>query len=112
MFAWRSKNRRVFVRYACNFLISIFDKTANKEEDVQAQDISAEGIGVVSDKSFKEGDDVEIWIHLPKDSSPIHTHGTIVWSKKQAGYWRAGLKLDTYDLLPLGVGLEKMQGLQ
>ena len=103
------REKRVFVRFPCNFLVSLQNPQLQKEADVHSKDISAQGIGLVGFEPFQVGEDLELWVHLPGDSSPIHTYGKVMWVKEEGKMWRSGVKFDALHLLPIGVALDKAE---
>ncbi len=101
------KERRMFIRYPCDFEVSCKILQGDVECTAQACDISAEGLGLKVAKKIEKGNDLEIWIHFKEDIPPIHTFGKIIWIKKSSDNYRAGIKFDSLHLLPLGVALKK-----
>ncbi len=101
------EERRVFVRYPCNFKVSGIVLNKDIEFAAQTFNISAEGLGLKTQEKLIPGDNIEIWIHLKGDAAPLHTYGKIMWIRKIVDEYKVGVKFDSLHLLPLGVALEK-----
>jgi len=103
----QNRERRVFTRYQCDFLVSIRNERKNQEFDANAHNISAQGVGLVCPLNLEKGEELEIWIHLPQ-ASPFHNYGKVIWCKKEKNeLWYAGVKFDETKLFDLGVAFEK-----
>lgn len=50
-----------------------------------SKDLSREGLKINSQSSIKVGTPVELEINIPDDPKPVHTTGTVVWTRQSEG---------------------------
>jgi len=96
------EDRRIFARFPARFPAHLLDPRSGKEAEAQTQDISAKGIGLVSDEELKPQTSLEIWIKVHEKTEPIYTRGEVVWVKEVAPQqYRFGVNLERADLMSL-----------
>ena len=85
--------------------LRLLDIKANKELKGQTVDISAKGVGLLTDQELMPSTAIEIWIKVPNKGGLYYTRGEVAWSKRVTpDKYRVGVSLDKADM----VGLSKM----
>lgn len=94
------QDRRIFARFPVNYPLKFIDLKANEEAEAQTQNISAKGIGLVTDKELKARTPLEMWLEIPDRGEPLYTRGEVVWAKTlQPNKYRIGVELEKADLM-------------
>jgi len=94
-------DRRVFQRFAVGLPARFIDVNKGTEGVARTQDVSAKGVGVITNVELKPHTTLEIWLDLPK-GDPIYTRGEVVWAKQEEDKrYRAGINLEKADLMGL-----------
>jgi hypothetical protein len=94
------EDRRVFERFAVQLSSRFINLNTNREGLAKSLDISAKGVGLVTDEEVKEKTPVEIWLDLPDRSAPFYARGQVVWSRVSGEKeYRLGIDLEKADLL-------------
>lgn len=98
-------DRRVFVRFSLQIPIRFLEIGREKEREGQVLNISANGIGFISNTRLPNNTPLKIWIEVPGRSEPLHLLGKVIWSKKSTikkdKPWRAGAQLENANLVGL-----------
>jgi hypothetical protein len=96
------KDKRVFERMPVNVSLKFIDLFANKEGLAQTQDVSAKGLGLVSNEKLSPYTPLEMWLQMPDKSDPFYTRGEVVWSKKvDPDKYRVGVSLEKAELMEM-----------
>ena len=96
------EDRRIFQRFTAGFSLRFLDPKSGKEGVAKTQDISAKGLGLVTNEEFRAQAPLEVWLSIPDKGEPLYTRGTVVWSKPDTqGEYRAGIDLEKADLMGL-----------
>jgi hypothetical protein len=96
------EDRRIFERFNAEFPLRFINSERNDEGSAQVRDVSAKGLGIVSDSELAVDTPLEMWLDIPQRSEPLHTRGQVVWSRRAgAGKWQAGINLEQAQLMPL-----------
>jgi len=99
-------DRRRYDRFEVSLPLHDLDFRSMRELDGKSRDISAKGIGMVSDKDLPVGTNLDIWLHMPDNDEEIHTKGTVAWSVNTGpGQFRLGINLEKEDLKPIPIVL-------
>ena len=94
------EDKRVFSRFVANLAIKLLDLNSNRESEAFTQDISAKGIGILTEEALKPHTPLEMWINVPDAGQPLYSRGEVVWSKMaEANKYRAGVTLEKADLM-------------
>ena len=94
------QDRRIFARFPVNYPLKFIDLRANKEGEAKTQDISAKGIGLVTNEEFNPHTPLELWLDIPDRGEPLYTRGEVVWSKMlEPNKYRVGVELEKADLM-------------
>jgi len=94
------EDRRVFERLTATLPVSFIDLDAGKESQGETCDVSAKGLGVVSNEYLKPGNRLELWLNIKDGREPFYTKGSVMWSAQQeTGRYRAGILLERAELM-------------
>jgi len=92
-------DNRVFERFKKEFSAR-FIGLDGKEGQAQTFDISAKGLGLVTNNELTSKAPLEIWLDVPSSSDPLYTRGQVIWSKLAgAAGFRSGVELERADLM-------------
>ncbi|MFH1397291.1 MAG: PilZ domain-containing protein [Candidatus Omnitrophota bacterium] len=92
------ENRRIYERVPAKLSLRLFDLSSNRHSIAQAQDISAQGIGVLTDKKLQPLNPLEMWLPILNKGESLYARGKIVWSKMiESNKYSAGVKLEEVD---------------
>ncbi len=100
-------DRRVFARIRIRLPLKYTKANIRTKIRKQAQtlDISAKGIGFISNENLLPNTVLEMWLELPENHQPLYLTGKVIWSKNLKGggkEWRCGVLFDKVDLVGLG----------
>lgn len=97
-----SEDRRIFARFSARFPLRFLNMSLNKEGSAQTFDISAKGMGLITNEELPARTGLEMWLSLPDKKDPLYTRGEVVWSKSIGeNEYRAGINLEKADLMGL-----------
>jgi len=97
-------DRRRYPRFDVRLQLKNFDLNVLGEIAATTRDISARGIGCVSDHGLPVGTNLDIWLYLP-DGEAVHTDGTVVWSVPGTGTCHMGIRIVKEDIKPIPIVL-------
>lgn len=93
-------DRRIFERIPVKLSLRFLDLHSNKESLGQTQDISAKGIGLLTEEKLSPATPLEMWLQIPDKGDPLYTRGNVVWSDKvEPNKYRVGIALEKADLM-------------
>lgn len=96
------EDRRVFERFPANFGLRYLDVSSHSEGRAQLRDISAKGIGMVTNATLTIRAPLEMWLEVPDNGEPFYSRGEVVWSKPvSANEYQVGVNLEKADLVGL-----------
>jgi Tfp pilus assembly protein PilZ len=96
------EDRRVFARFSANLPLRFLDSDSNFEGQAQVQDISAKGLGLVTNAKLNPRSSLEMWLEIPDKGESLYTRGEVVWLESQGvNEYRAGINLEKADLMGL-----------
>ncbi|MDD4980042.1 MAG: PilZ domain-containing protein [Candidatus Omnitrophica bacterium] len=94
------QDKRIFERFPASLPLRFIDLSVNKESQAQTQDISAKGIGLMTDKELSPQTPLEMWLDIPDHREPLYTRGEVAWSKLLGpDKYRVGVNLERADLM-------------
>lgn len=94
------KDRRIFERFSVKLPARFLGANSDKEKEAQTFDVSAKGIGLVSNEELRPNTVLEIWLHIPDKGQPLYARGKVAWSKTiNADEHQAGVNLEKADLM-------------
>ena len=101
------EDRRVFTRIETRLPLRFKDLNQGKEGTAETINISANGLGLVTNGNLTIKTSVEMWIYIPDHHEPLHTRGEVVWSTDLADtkYRRIGVRLEKEELMGLARAL-------
>ena len=98
-----SADRRIFGRIPAKLPIRFLASGEDREFRGKTVDISANGIGLLSEEGLPLQAPLEIWLDLPNGRGPFYTRGEVVWSSAsdEAKRQRLGIRLEKAELMGL-----------
>jgi hypothetical protein len=94
------KDRRTFERFALNLAVRFFDLYRQQEGEGKTVDISAKGMGLITEKDLDAYTPLEIWIEIPQSVEPFYTRAEVVWSKPiSENLTRVGIEFEKANLM-------------
>jgi hypothetical protein len=102
-------DRRIFERIPVKLPLRFLDSTSKREISAQTCDISAKGIGIVTDEKLLPYTSLEIWLQIPNQEHPLYTRGKVVWSNEvEPNQYRSGIHLEKTELMAFSPILTNM----
>jgi len=96
------EDRRSFLRIARTLDVKIINLNTNTEGKAKTSDISATGIGFVTDTPLNTEANLELWLYIPDSQEPVYAKGRVVWTNMVApNTYRVGVSLDKVDFIDL-----------
>jgi c-di-GMP-binding flagellar brake protein YcgR len=100
--------RRIFERFEADFPVEIERLGLEENEQGQCCDISAGGIGMLTDDGLIPNTVLRILLCFSDARPPLRSSARVIWSKQvQQQRWRSGLKFTRVDLMGLRRIFEK-----
>ncbi len=101
------EDRRVFTRIEARLPLRFRDLSQGKEGSAETINISANGLGLVTNGNLTIQTYIEMWVYIPDQHEPFHTRGEVIWSTDLAGtnYKRVGVRLEKEELMGLARAL-------
>lgn len=97
-----SQDRRIFERMPANLGLRYLAPGQAVECKGMTCDISAKGIGFVSDHNLGLNTDLEFWLDQQDHKGVLYTRGKVAWSRPQGvRQFRIGVNLEKADLMGL-----------
>jgi len=97
-------DRRVFARINSKFPVRFLDYTSGREGRADTVDISANGVGLVTQENLSVRTPLEMWLNIPDHHEPLYTRGEVVWADEpfsDSGQRRVGVRLEKAELMGL-----------
>lgn len=92
--------RRIFERFRANFSAEVKHFGSQEANPAKCRDVSASGVGVVSEQEFIPNINLEICLGIPNGHPPFRGKARVVWSKKMGeDRWHTGLEFKKPDLM-------------
>jgi len=97
------EDRRVFARINTRLPVRFLDPGSGREGNADTVDISANGLGLVTNESLSVTTPLEMWLGIPDQHEPLYTRGEVVWSEplSSTGEHRVGVRLEKAELMGL-----------
>ncbi|TBR15082.1 PilZ domain-containing protein [bacterium] len=97
-----SEDQRIFARFPARLPLRFLDADANMEGGAETYDVSAKGLGLVTNEQLKPHTSLEMWLHIPDKGEPLYTRGQVVWSTMvEPNRYQTGVNLERADLMGL-----------
>ena len=111
MLNWEyNKDRRRFVRFPVTISLRYCDLGAVKDMCGKTSDISAHGVGIVTEEVLAPGASVNIWLSMPDTGEQVLAKGRVIWSNSvETKLHRIGVCLEEADLKPIPLVLRTIQ---
>ncbi|MCM8799606.1 MAG: PilZ domain-containing protein [Candidatus Omnitrophica bacterium] len=94
------KDRRIFQRFSVKLPVRFIDLYRNEEGEGFSQDISAKGVGLVTEKKLSTYTPLELWLNIPDGKEPLYVRGEVVWVNALDSFnYRVGINLERADLM-------------
>jgi hypothetical protein len=93
------EDRRTYERFQVEVPLDCSEENSREEHSLCARDISAEGLGVISEKKFRTGTVVHMSLHLPGLNKELTAEGEVIWSEKSGDGFRVGINLGQEGLM-------------
>ncbi len=99
----RMEDRRVFERINTKMPLRFLNPTNGREGIADTVDISANGVGFVTNENLSALTSLEMWLGIPDYREPLYTRGRVVWSGtlSDTGQQRVGVRLEKAELMGL-----------
>jgi len=101
------EDRRVFTRIEARLPLRFKDLNQGREGSAETINISASGLGIVTNKNLTIKSSLEMWLYIPDHHEPLHMRAEVIWSIDLAGtdYKRIGVRLEKEELMGLARAL-------
>jgi Tfp pilus assembly protein PilZ len=101
--------KRGFPRFAIGIPLTCQTNT-EKVLEAHTHDISAGGLGIITEEEVPAGTAVDACLRIVDDSGEIYRKGKVVWSSPvAANKYRAGVQLEKADLKPIPIVLRTIK---
>jgi hypothetical protein len=98
----KMEDRRMFARINVRVPLKSLDLSSGKEGKGETVDISAEGVGIITNGSLSADTPIEMWLEIPDKLAPLHLQGKVAWSKAlDNNNQRVGVSLEKQELIGL-----------
>lgn len=96
------KDRRIFLRFPVSLPVRYVNLNLKRKSQAQTVNISANGIGILTNEELIPHTILDIWLHIPENGQPLYTKGEVIWSKQINGHkYRVGICLKKVELMAL-----------
>ena len=97
------EDKRVFARIDTKFPLRFLDLNSGREGEAETIDVSANGLGLVTNEPLAPQTPLEMWLRIPDQHEPLYTRGEVVWSRAVDGgeRQRIGVRLLKAELMGL-----------
>lgn len=100
------EDRRIFERIPVQIPLRFLELYSNKEGTALTYNISAKGIGLLTQEELLPHASLELWLDIPGQTEPFYTRADVVWSKRiNPDTYKVGLNLERADLMGLSRAL-------
>jgi len=104
-----NEDNRIFERFSARFPLRFIDLRDNREGIAEVRDVSAKGVGMVTEEQLLPNTALEMWLQIPDKGEPLYARGQVVWSKPQGiNAYRTGINLERADMMGLSRVLRVM----
>lgn len=96
------EDRRIFERLKVRLPLKLFNLSENREAQAVTEDISAKGVGCITEQELKPGTPLEMWLELPDKGEPVYIRGAVAWSQpRDTNNYRLGINLEKAHFMQL-----------
>ena len=94
------EDRRVFMRFSMSLPVKFFCPDPSVSGKGQLRDISASGLGFLTNKRLHVYTRMDINVMIPQSDKPFYSKGEVMWVERiDFDMYRVGIKLDTPELM-------------
>lgn len=94
--------KRAFSRFPISISVICFHPALHKPVKTKTHDISAQGLGLITDKKLQPGDSLDLCLEMPDNGEKINRKAVVVWiSMIGSNTGRVGIKLEEAKLKPV-----------
>lgn len=94
------EDRRIFFRFPASLPLRYINLNLKTKGQAQTCNISANGIGLVTDEQLLPHTPLDIRLDIPDNGHPLHTKGEVVWAKKiESNKYIIGISLQKVELM-------------
>ena len=96
------EDRRIFLRFPASLPLHYININLNLKRKSQAQtcNISANGIGLVTNEELLPRTPLDIWLNIPDNGQPLNAKAEVVWAKKiKPNRYVIGVSLENVELM-------------
>ena len=102
------RDRRFFARFNASVAVKCFRQSPKQGSTI---DISAQGVGIISEEELKPEMPIEIILSFPKGNEEFVASGKIIWARKtQDNRYRVGVALEKPELMMISQFLRNDPG--
>ena len=96
-----TEDRRLFARIKLKIPLRFLAPDSGKECKAETMNISANGVGFITDVNLPEKATLEMWLEIPDHHAPFYTRGEVIWSKAldNTGQQRVGVRILREDFI-------------
>ncbi|MFA5145077.1 MAG: PilZ domain-containing protein [Candidatus Omnitrophota bacterium] len=97
------EEKRSFPRFPIKIPLVCLDENSNKDlEAAEVFDISAQGIGIITNEELSLGVRLNITLKMPDNGEQVSRKGKVIWIRKiQPVKYRTGVKLEEPKIKPI-----------
>lgn len=97
-----SGDRRSFFRFPATVPLTFINLEEDAAGEGETHDISAKGIGFLTEKELAPATIVDIWLKVPDRADGIYAKGEVVWSRQvEPDVYRVGVNLEKVDFISM-----------
>jgi hypothetical protein len=93
--------KRAFERIKRRYPVRFLDLKQGREVGAQTQDVSAKGLGLLSDIPVERHTPLKIWLNIPDRKKPFYTQGRVAWVESVGARYKVGVNLDAVEFIGL-----------
>ena len=104
------QERRQVPRFSIDIPLKYLNAAINKVCLARTFNISANGIGLVTDDEVAKGTSLDLWINMPDNGEQIPAKGEVVWSDRtDNNSYLVGVALKNSSFKPIPIVLRAIQ---
>ena len=95
------EDRRIFIRLKAKFPLLFLSSDKEIEGEAETIDISANGVGIITDEKLPPNTPLEMWLQIPDNHQPLYVKGEVVWTQtlSEEEKQRVGIRLEKENLM-------------
>ena len=94
------EDRRIFLRFPASLPLRYINLNLKRKGQAQTCNISANGIGLVTNEELIPHTPLDIWLDIPDNGEPLNTKAEVVWAKKiKPNRYVTGVSLQNVELM-------------